>query len=116
LIIAALAIRSCPSYLLKLVQSFLTNRTAVFSVQNATFSKSVSLGCPQGGEGYSHLSYGTFWSMTYSGFLLTSPSISLLTPITSLLSLVTKIRPWPLAISKLSVMLLGCGSTPESCP
>jgi hypothetical protein len=50
-IIAALAIRSCLSYLLKLVQSFLTNRTAVFSVQNATFSKSVSFGCPQEAAG-----------------------------------------------------------------
>jgi hypothetical protein len=114
LIIAALAIRSCPSYLLKLVQSFLTNGCLLCSKCN--FLEISFSWMSSGGEGYSHLSYGTFWSMTYSGFLWTSPSISLLTPITSLLSLVTKIRPWPLAISKLSVMLLGCGSTPESCP
>jgi hypothetical protein len=48
-IIASLAKRSCPGSLLKIVQSFLSNRVAVISVQDSTFSKSISLGCPQGG-------------------------------------------------------------------
>lgn len=45
------------------------------SIENATLSKSVSLGRRQRwGGGYTHLCYGTSWSMTYSGSLLTSPS------------------------------------------
>jgi len=41
--------RSCPGYLLKIVQNFLSNRVAAISVHDSTFTKPVFLGCPQGG-------------------------------------------------------------------
>ena len=48
-IILALKKRSCPLYLVKIISSFLTDRTALINPHGAPFSKTISLGCPQGG-------------------------------------------------------------------
>lgn len=48
-ILAALAGRGCPSYLLKTVNSFLSNRQACFVINDHTLKRRVNLGCPQGG-------------------------------------------------------------------
>jgi hypothetical protein len=48
-ILATLACRGCPSYLIKMINSFLCNRTACFVINDHTLKRRVNLGCPQGG-------------------------------------------------------------------
>ena len=48
-ILAALSKRSCPLYLLKIVNSFLVDRCASLSHMGSSFVKKVDIGCPQGG-------------------------------------------------------------------
>jgi hypothetical protein len=48
-IISALAVRNCPRYLVQLVFDFLSNRTAILSLEGSSSSFHVDLGCPQGG-------------------------------------------------------------------
>jgi hypothetical protein len=48
-ILAALARRDCPIYLVKLVSFFLFNQLALLSHNGSSASFSINLGCPQGG-------------------------------------------------------------------
>jgi len=48
-IISALVNRGCPIYLTKIVDSFLSNRQACFSINEYCLKRNVNLGCPQGG-------------------------------------------------------------------
>ena len=48
-IISSLAVRNCPRYLVQLVFDFLSNRTAILSLEGSSSSFHVDLGCPQGG-------------------------------------------------------------------
>lgn len=48
-ILAALAKRSCPVYLIKLVKSFLQDRQATISLGASSSDIKINLGCPQGG-------------------------------------------------------------------
>jgi hypothetical protein len=48
-ILTALAGRGCPSYLLKMVNSFLSKRQACFVINDHTLKRRIDLGCPQGG-------------------------------------------------------------------
>ena len=48
-ILTALAGRGCPSYLLKMVNSFLFNRQACFLINDHTLKRRINLGFPQGG-------------------------------------------------------------------
>jgi hypothetical protein len=48
-ILSALARRGCPTYLVKLVSSFLLNRLALLSHNGSSASFTINLGCPQGG-------------------------------------------------------------------
>ena len=48
-IISALLKRSCPLYLIHLINSFLSNRKAILVHGSTTFEKEVKTGCPQGG-------------------------------------------------------------------
>lgn len=48
-ILAALAKRSCPVYLIKLVKSFLHDRQATISLEACSTDIKINLGCPQGG-------------------------------------------------------------------
>jgi len=47
-IIATLASRGCPKYLLLIIDSFLSGRTATLSAGDLTFEIIISTGCPQG--------------------------------------------------------------------
>ena len=48
-IISALDSRHCPRYLTQLIMSFLSDRTALFSLNESSLTVNVGLGCPQGG-------------------------------------------------------------------
>nr|CAH0100217.1 unnamed protein product [Daphnia galeata] len=48
-IISALAVRNCTRYLVQLVFDFLSDRTAILSLDGSSSSFHVDLGCPQGG-------------------------------------------------------------------
>ena len=47
-ILAALGKRQCPRYLIKLIHSFLTDRTAILETGNAELEVEIQIGCPQG--------------------------------------------------------------------